>query len=206
MLRAITPRWPICLGRCGWESGGGGLGFWSYDLARRMMVLPDIARAAGQLPDMAIGIYDWAVVLDHRQHTARLVSDQRFAEPAGVLPQILLRLQSRPPLPADTFRAHGKVVSNFTRDSYAAAFAAVQDYLRAGDCYQVNLAQRFSVKAGGDAFGAYLALRRSGPAPYSAFLNLPQAQILCASPERFVSVQNGKVETRPIKGTRPRRT
>ena len=183
---------------------GGALGYWGYDLARRMMVLPDIAQAVGQLPDMAVGIYDWAVVLDHRQHTARLVSHQRFAETAKLLPQILLRLQNNPPPPSDTFRAYGKVVSNFTPDSYAAAFAAVQDYLRAGDCYQVNLAQRFIVEADGDAFGAYMALRRLSPAPYSAFLNLPQAQILCASPERFVSVQNGKVETRPIKGTRPR--
>ncbi|MFZ2302900.1 MAG: aminodeoxychorismate synthase component I [Gallionella sp.] len=183
---------------------GGALGYWGYDLARRMMVLPDIAQAVGQLPDMAIGIYDWAVVLDHRQHTARLVSHQRFAETAQLLPQILSRLQSGLPLPSDTFRVHGEITSNFTHDNYAAAFATVQDYLRAGDCYQVNLAQCFSVEADGDAFCAYLALRCLSPAPYSAFLNLPQAQILCASPERFVSVQNGKVETRPIKGTRPR--
>src|SRR4030067_1091973 len=119
-----------------------------------MMVLPDIAQAVGQLPDMAVGIYDWAVVLDHRQHTARLVSHQRFAETARFLPQILLRLQSNPPLPSDTFRTYGKVISNFTPDSYAAAFAAVQDYLRAGDCYQVNLAQRFSAKVGGEVFRA----------------------------------------------------
>ena len=183
---------------------GGALGYWSYDLARRMMVLPGIAQVDGHLPDMAIGIYDWAVVLDHQQHTARLVSHQRFAETGRLLPQILLRLQSNPLPLHDTFRVHGEVVSNFTRDSYAAAFAVVQDYLRAGDCYQVNLAQRFSVKADGDAFGAYLALRSMSPAPYSAVLNLPRAQVLCASPERFISVQDGRVETRPIKGTRPR--
>ena len=73
---------------------GGALGYWGYDLARRMMALPDIAPGAGQLPDMAVGIYDWAVVLDHRQRTARLVSHRRFAETAELLPQILLRLQS----------------------------------------------------------------------------------------------------------------
>ena len=183
---------------------GGALGYWSYDLARRMMPLPDIARPAGGLPDMAVGIYDWAVVLDHRQHTARLVSHRRFAETSELLPQILRRLQSPPPLPPDTFMVHGEIVSNFTPASYAAAFAAVQDYLQAGDCYQINLAQRFSAQADGDAFGAYLALRSLSPAPYAAFLNLPHARILCASPECFVSVQNGKVRTKPIKGTRPR--
>jgi len=180
------------------------LGYWSYDLARRMMILPDIAQADDRLPDMAVGIYDWAVVLDHQQHSARLVSHRRFAETAEILPQILLRLQNLPPLPTDTFRVHGQIASNFTPDSYAAAFAAVQGYLQAGDCYQINLAQRFSARADGDAFGAYLALRGLSPAPYAAFLNFPYAQILCASPECFVSVQNGRVKTKPIKGTRPR--
>ena len=183
---------------------GGALGYWSYDLARRMMNLPSVAQAAEQLPDMAVGIYDWAVVLDHQQRTARLVSHQRFAETSEMLPQILLRLQSKQALPFDDFCVTGKITSNFTPDSYAAAFAAVQNYLQSGDCYQINLAQRFSAQAEGDALGAFMALRRLSPAPYSAFLNLPQAQILCASPERFLSVQNGKVETKPIKGTRPR--
>lgn len=181
---------------------GGVLGYWGYDLAQRMSALPH--EDAGQLPDMAIGIYDWALVVDHQQHTARLVSHRRFAETADLLSQILQRLEGSPVSPADTFRVYGKITSNFTPDSYADAFAAVQGYLQAGDCYQINLAQRFSATATGDAWSAYLTLRSLSPAPYSAFLNLPHAQILCASPERFLRVQNGKVETRPIKGTRPR--
>ena len=189
---------------------GGALGYWSYDLARQMFplahintsLLPDRAREMAS--EMMIGIYDWALVLDHQQHTARLVSHRRFAETAELLPQILLRLQGNAILPPDTFRVLGKITSNFTPDSYASAFAAVQNYLRAGDCYQINLAQRFSAAATGDALGAYLTLRSLSPAPYSAFLNFPQSKILCASPERFLRVQNGSVETRPIKGTRPR--
>ena len=187
---------------------GGALGYWSYDLARRMYTLPGVADDPKLLPDvvpdMAIGIYDWALVLDHQQQTARLVSYRRFAETTELLPQILHRLQNYPQLPQDTFRVQGKITSNFTPDSYASAFAAVQDYLQAGDCYQINLAQRFSAAATGDAFGAYLTLRSLSPAPYSVFLSLPHVQILCASPERFLRVQNGSVETKPIKGTRPR--
>lgn len=183
---------------------GGALGYWSYDLARGMHGLPSVARDADRLPDMGIGIYDWALVLDHHRKTARLVSHQRFAETTKLLPQILQRLQGNPPLPHDAFRVDGKIRSNFTPESYAAAFAQVQDYLQAGDCYQINLAQRFSAAATGDALGAYLALRTLSPAPYSAFLNLPNTQVLCASPERFLRVENGRVETKPIKGTRPR--
>lgn len=183
---------------------GGALGYWSYDLARRMMALPDVAQDAEQLPDMAVGIYDWALVLDHQHHTARLVSHQRFAETAQLLPQILQRLQSTQALPCDDFRVNGEVAANFTTRSYTAAFEAVQNYLRAGDCYQVNLAQRFSAPASGDAFGAYLKLRQLSPAPYSAFFNFPHVQILCTSPECFLSVRNHSVETKPIKGTRSR--
>ncbi len=189
---------------------GGALGYWGYGLARRMVSLPgnaqgtQDAQSAELLPDMAIGIYDWAIVLDHQEKTARLVSQQRFAETVTRLPDILARLQNQPPLPKEDFQVHGKVQSNFTPDSYAAAFAQVQHYLRAGDCYQINLAQRFSAGATGDALAAYFTLRSLSPAPYSAFINLPQAQILCASPERFLRVQNGSVETKPIKGTRPR--
>jgi para-aminobenzoate synthetase component 1 len=183
---------------------GGALGYWGYDLARRMIRLPGDAQDARQLPDMAIGIYDWALVLDHQMHTARLMSHQRFAETADLLLRILQRLKNSPAIPAGTFRVRGKITSNFTPDSYASAFATVQDYLQAGDCYQINLAQRFRAAATGDALSAYLTLRSLSPAPYSAFLSLPQAQILCASPERFLRVQNGKAETKPIKGTRPR--
>ncbi len=183
---------------------GGVLGYWSYDLARRMVALPNISQSVEQLPDMAVGIYDWALVLDHQLQTASLVSHQRFAETAKLLPQVLQRLEGKQALPADTFRVHGSITSNFTAESYAHAFEQVQNYLRAGDCYQINLAQRFSTQAEGDAFSAYLKLRQLSPAPYSALLNLPQAQILCASPECFLRVQNGMVETKPIKGTRPR--
>lgn len=183
---------------------GGALGYWGYDLARRMMALPAQAQDSQCLPDMSIGIYDWAIVLDHQEGTAQLVSPQRFAETRNLLPEIFDRLQRAGELPADNFSVRGRITSNFTPDGYAAAFAQVQDYLQAGDCYQVNLAQRFSAVASGDALGAYLTLRSLSPAPYSALLNLPHAQILCASPERFLRVQNGNVETKPIKGTRPR--
>jgi para-aminobenzoate synthetase component I len=223
---------------------GGALGYWSYDLARQMINPPDgHEKDAGQLPCMAIGIYDWALVLDHQKKTARLVSHQRFPETEVLLVQILQHLHAGghralspdsdgttshptkpaseqvvgyPPLAgergkdslrdaiADTFSVQGKITSNFTRAGYAAAFARVQDYLQAGDCYQVNLAQRFSASATGDALPAYLKLRQLSPAPYSVYLDFPEVQILCASPERFVSVHDGLVETRPIKGTRPR--
>lgn len=186
---------------------GGALGYWSYDLARANHRIPSIAVDNEHLPLMAIGIYDWAIVVDHREQNARLVSRQRYPETAQVLPEIMARLgkaASDQDVKTMPFEVQGRVVSNLSPAAYRKAFDAVQEYLHEGDCYQVNLAQRYSAKASGDAYAAYLELRRLSPAPYSAFLDLPQVQILCASPECFLKVQQGKVETRPIKGTRPR--
>ncbi|MBL0037477.1 MAG: aminodeoxychorismate synthase component I [Nitrosomonadales bacterium] len=183
---------------------GGALGYWGYDLARRLFTLPTQAQETEHLPDMMVGIYDWAIVLDHQEKTTRLVSQQRERGTEQVLPQILARLQQNSNAPQEKFKVYGRIQSNFTRAGYKSAFDAIQRYLHAGDCYQVNLAQRYAASASGDSLQAYLELRRLSPAPYSAFLNFPQAQILCASPERFLQVQQGRVETNPIKGTRPR--
>lgn len=183
---------------------GGALGYWGYDLARRMVALPAQAQDAEHLPDMAIGIYEWAIVLDHQQKTARLVSQQRDPDTTQALSQILARLQAGNGAPQESFKVQGYIHSNFTRAKYEAAFHVMQRYLHEGDCYQVNLSQRYAARASGDALQAYLELRRLSPAPYSAYLNLPQVQILSASPECFLQVRAGAVKTRPIKGTRPR--
>ena len=185
---------------------GGALGYWAYDLARNFHHFPATVRDAEHLPQMAVGIYDWAVVIDHQERRARLLSRQRHARTATVLPQILQRLhRSATNVPAiNHFQVSGRIETNLNPSSYRCAFDAIQQFLREGDCYQVNLAQRFAAKASGDAFAAYLELRRLSPAPFSAFLDWPQLQVLCASPELFLRVCQGRVETRPIKGTRAR--
>jgi para-aminobenzoate synthetase component 1 len=187
---------------------GGALGYWSYDLARRYHRISVMAEAAEHVPEMALGIYDWAIVLDHQELNARLVSRLHYPETVRVLPQILERLQNIPPIKKNEdeaqFTVCGAISSNLTPEAYKKAFHAVQKYLREGDCYQINLSQRFSAPASGDAYVAYLELRRLSPAPYSAFLDWPQLQIMCASPERFLQVQRGRVQTKPIKGTRAR--
>lgn len=183
---------------------GGAMGYWGYDLARQQITLPTKALDAEKLPDMAVGIYDWAIVLDHYQKTAQLVSHQRYPETEQVLPEIIERLHNPCATSRAEFKVHGRIESNFTRAEYGVAYAAVQHHLRAGDCYQVNLAQRYAARATGDAYQAYRQLRTLSPAPYSAFLDFPHAQILCASPECFLNVRADMVTTRPIKGTRPR--
>ena len=110
--------------------------------------------------------------------------------------------------PPPDFEVTSALQSNMDYAQYSAAFNRVKQYIQEGDCYQVNLAQRFSAKAQGDAWSAYLALREISPAPFMSYMNMGDAQsalkILSASPERFLQVHGKHVETRPIKGTRPR--
>lgn len=184
---------------------GGAIGYFSYDLGRRLERLPAIARDRDGLPEMAVGIYQWAVIADHRERVAWLVGYCHDAFEKARLHKLATKLCSNNgKVRRRQFRVTSPVTSNLSYAEYLAAFDRIKRYIREGDCYQVNLAQRFSAQAEGDPWLAYQELRRINPAPYGAYLGLPFAQILSASPERFLRVAQREVETKPIKGTRPR--
>jgi para-aminobenzoate synthetase component I len=184
---------------------GGAIGYFGYDLGRRIERLPESAADREHLPWMAFGIYDWAVVVDQQARKSWLAgagrdirTRARWDGLAGSLASHAASSAGKP------FRVLEPPVSNFSPDAYRDAFRRIMDYIRAGDCYQVNLAQRLSCKAEGDDWAAYRALRRLSPAPCSAYLRLPFCHVLSSSPERFLEVRSGRVHTHPIKGTRPR--
>ena len=184
---------------------GGAIGYFGYDLGRRLERLPAMPKDAEGMPEMAVGLYDWAVVVDHLERRALLLGQGRDPATARKWPELVERFSSPAGERARApFRVVTPLVSNLSPAAYAAAFRRVQAYIADGDCYQVNLAQRFSAQAAGDPWLAYQALRIINPAPFSAYLNTPHGQILSASPERFIKVEHGRVETKPIKGTRPR--
>lgn len=184
---------------------GGAIGYFSYDLGRRLEQLPTLAHDAEHMPEMAIGLYDWVVVVDHRQRRCLLVGqgyDSRTWEQRKALESRFRQVNS--PSPQPEFYLDGPIKPNMDRAAYQRAFARIQDYIHAGDCYQVNLAQRFSVPAQGDPWPLYRRLRLANAAPFSAYLATPEGIVLSTSPERFLQVIGSKVETRPIKGTCPR--
>ncbi|WP_031815505.1 aminodeoxychorismate synthase component I, partial [Vibrio parahaemolyticus] len=102
------------------------------------------------------------------------------------------------------FALSGDWQSNMTKESYATRFDKVQEYLLSGDCYQINLAQRFNAPYQGSEWQAYLKLESANQAPFSAFIRMPESSILSISPERFLELKDRVIETKPIKGTRPR--
>ncbi len=185
---------------------GGVIGYFAYDLARRLEQLPKIAQDDEQTPEMMVGIYDWVVVVDHVARKSYLVTHNRCPETQQLWPKLIQRFSHlNAASSTSSYQVLGDIESNMTRDKYTQAFEQVKNYLLEGDCYQVNLAQRFTAPASGNPWLAYRLLRQSNPAPFCAFLNFPGVQVLSSSPERFLEVADGIVETKPIKGTRPRK-
>jgi para-aminobenzoate synthetase component 1 len=186
---------------------GGALGYLGYDLARRIERLPSIAEDDRNWPQLALGIYRWAALTDHAARRSMLA----IADPGAMDAEAIDRLRglfSQPPaVVADP--EHGPaliegIVSNMTESGYRDRFDRVARYIHDGHVYQVNLAQRFTAAYEGDPLALYRRLRARSSGPCSAFLDLPFGQVLSVSPERFLQVRAGRVETRPIKGTRPR--
>lgn len=176
---------------------GGALGLFGYDLGRRFEKLPAQARADIPLPDMAVGIYDWALLVDHQLQKVTLLSHADVNER-------LAWLHAQCATPQADFHLTSPWQANMSRAEYGEKFRQVQEWLHSGDCYQVNLAQRFQARYAGDEWQAFTRLNQENRAPFSAFLRLPQGAILSLSPERFIRLQGSDIETRPIKGTLPR--
>lgn len=201
-----------------------------YELSRELEHLPKPPFDGLRCPDVFAAVYDWVLSFDHVSGRAWLISteipnansaiwDRAHTKESATNALEMLR-NSRgtdvarsprsKPLARDVlppqFPLPGfpGVTSNFDRAGYETAVARVVEYIGAGDCYQVNLSQRLLAPLREDPLELYGRLRELNPAPFSAYFDLGEFQILSASPERFLKVENGEVETRPIKGTRPR--
>ena len=184
---------------------GGAMGYFSYDLGRQLEKLPSIANNDLALPDMAIGIYSWAILTDHKKKQTFIIGDKSDPNTRRNWNDLKSLFSSKvPPGKRAEFKVKCEVASNMTKQYYSDAFIKIKNYINEGDCYQVNLAQRFSAEVEGDPWLAYLKLRNINPSPFGAYMNFSDYQILSNSPERFLSVTDDKVQTKPIKGTRPR--
>lgn len=207
---------------------GGAAGYFGYELGQHLEEVPQARYDDLALPDLCVGFYDWVLAWDHASGRAWLVSNglpatgpERRARAEARAGFVRARLESasspgdhmeepaaaapageRPP----TWPVPGiaGVASTFSRDAYLAAVARAREYILAGDIFQVNLSQRLQAPFAAPPFDLYRAVQRRNPAPFAAYYRTPDATIVSASPERFLRVAGGRVETRPIKGTAPR--
>lgn len=185
---------------------GGAAGYFGYDLARSLERLPKLAEDDLTMPDMAIGLYDRVYAWDHQDNTAWLFVLVHTKAKADKIHQDFLESYTEK-LDAPAYEATPvRWRSSHTPSSYQDAVQNVIDYIYAGDIFQSNLSQRFEadLPLDFDVFAHYLHIREVNPAPFAAYMNFGKVKLVSTSPERFLSIRNRAVETRPIKGTMPR--
>ncbi|WP_419536259.1 aminodeoxychorismate synthase component I [Endozoicomonas sp.] len=181
---------------------GGIVGFWGYEMCEYLEP-GRIAHRDISTPLMSVGLYQWALISDHKERRTCLVFHPDISE--SLKNEILNNIdQMVKQSDHSSFKLIKRFVPTQTPTEYQAAFQQIQDYITAGDCYEVNLTQRFTAPYSGNSWEAFKRLRTVTKAPYSAFISRPDMTILSHSPEQFIRLENGHVSTNPIKGTRPR--
>jgi para-aminobenzoate synthetase component 1 len=178
----------------------GALGLFGYDLGKRFENLPNKNADEYSTPDMAVGIYSWSVIKDNTNQQFYLCYLDQYAHPTIKDIQQLVDVENLP----HSFSLTSQWKANMSQEQYTQKLSCISGYLQEGDCYQINLAQRFSASYVGDEWQAYQQLRIANHAPFSAFIRLVDSVVMSISPERFLSVNEQIVQTNPIKGTRPR--
>lgn len=178
----------------------GALGLFGYDLGKRFERLPNKNLDEYSTPDMAVGIYAWSVIKDNLKQQFYLCYVDQYSHPSI---EDIQQLVDKHKIP-DSFSLTSQWQANMSQHQYTQKLASISSYLQAGDCYQINLAQRFSAHYSGNEWQAYQRLRSANQAPFSAFIRLADSVVMSISPERFLSVNEQVVQTKPIKGTRLR--
>lgn len=191
---------------------GGAVGYFGYDMVHLFEELTHKAQDDLQLPDMVLMIVDVIIAFDHMRKKVWIIAMQDGSDERGEarcreqMREIEQRMKRRY-IPADPGRSglRIKMVSNLTQKEYIDMVKRCKEYIAAGDIFQANLSQRLSVQIKGvDLLRLYGVLRKVNPAPFSAFIDTGEMQLVSSSPERLVRLYDGLVETRPIAGTRPR--
>lgn len=212
---------------------GGVTGFFSYDLGRQIEALPDRTEDDLNIPDLLLGFYDSVIAVDHYAGQVYICStglplsgEEGWVRARSKAQSLHSRLASCSPSKeynagrkGDTFFSvqgspntmpdmggvsFSSIHSHFDKDSYCRAVQQAREYIAAGDIFQVNLSQRLTAEINFPPWELYSRLRKVNPAPFASYLKYPGLTIVGASPERFLSLSGHLVETRPIKGTRPR--
>ena len=219
---ALWADMPDAIDQCVPPFRGGAAGLFAYDLGFGLeKTFTDAARLEDgepSAPAMSIGLYDTVLAFDHGAHRAFIIATglphKTPAARADAARQTISRWQKNLtgvptqtlPAPSAPPRLAAPPRSNFSKAAYCRAVSDVVAHILAGDIFQANLAHQFSAQLAPEdnALSYYRRLRRMGAAPFSSFFRLPDSAIASASPERFLSMRNGLVETRPIKGTQRR--
>lgn len=213
LLEELFKKYTLADNGIGLPFAGGAVGYFAYDMKGFIERLPDTAKDDIGIPDCILGFYDAAVVCDNAAGRSFIVSSglpetgapglrrrqvSRLEEFKGILSR------ARRAAPPVKDMKEPRVRSNFSRDSYITAIGKAKEYIKKGDIYQVNISQTFTADITVEPAELYKRLRKASPAPFSSYLDFGEVAIASSSPERFLKRKGDHIETRPIKGTRPR--
>jgi len=198
---------------------GGAVGYLSYDLGHFIEQLPSNALDDLELPECYLGFYDLILAHDNLQGKTYIVStgfpeldeaerleraSQRFSQVKEMLAEASNPVKETPLATTSASPQPVSLKGGFTHQEYIEAVEKARQYIIAGDIFEVNISQRFEAELPVTPYGLYQRLRQINPAPFAGYLGFDDVSIVSASPERFLRIQGDWVETRPIKGTRPR--
>ena len=224
MLGELVDRYSLEAGGAPTPLVGGAVGYLSYDLCHFIENVPVTAIDDLHLPECCLGFYDVVITFDHLEQRTYIASSgfpeqdegRRLKRARERLDQVKADLErhrrglSRQSAQLNERRRFSladysgtPLRSNFTHDEYIRAVETAREYITSGEIYQVNLSQRFEGGLTTHPYALYQRLRSINPAPFAAYLNCDEVTVLSASPERFLKLEGDRVETRPMKGTRP---
>lgn len=184
---------------------GGAMGYFSYDMGRNLETLPTTAKEDIKIPEAYFLFYDNIIIFDHLNNKSYVSSMGILQDKEKSIEGIINRIKNGKKVKYEEVKGINKEFkSNFTKEEYLKGVETFREYIRSGDIYIGNLTQRFHCTTERDSYDIYKDLRRINPSPFGAYMEVDDFHIISSSPERFMSIRDGHVETRPIKGTRPR--
>jgi len=198
---------------------GGAVGYFSYDLCHFIERLPSTAVDDLKLPECYLGFYDLVLAFDNLQGKAYVIStgfpelretermnraSQRLNEMKDKLADVSNSSTEAPFAPTPFPTEQVTLKGGFTHQEYVDAVEKARQYIIAGDIFEVNISQRFEAELSITPYELYKRLRQINPAPFACYLGFDEVTVVSASPERFIRTRGDWIETRPVKGTRPR--
>ena len=184
----------------------GAIGYFSYEYGRKLMEVDSAKEDLVSIPDAVLVFYDFYIIEDRQEQRTYLIANGITGEAAKLMDEMETRINGKPVYmqkESDT-EYPIEVLPNFAKDEYKQAVDRMIRYIIEGDIYIVNMTQQLTVKSDKVPLDVFYDLRENNPSPFGGYFDYGDFQIVCASPERFVKMQKGHVNTRPIKGTRKR--
>lgn len=184
----------------------GAIGYFSYEYGRKLMEVDSVKEDLVSIPDAVLVFYDFYIIEDRQEQRTYLIANGITGEAAKLMDEMETRINGKPVYMQKESDTEYPIEAqpNFAKDEYKQAVDRMIRYIIEGDIYIVNMTQQLIVKSDKVPLDVFYDLRENNPSPFGGYFDYGDFQIVCASPERFLKMQKGHVNTRPIKGTRKR--